>query len=587
LFDDMSFIFGLMRVVMALAVRAVRFLSPRAWRYDVLDIRIKGEIPEELPQTGWVRRFYRARMAFKDYLFALREAKDDPNLKFVILHIKDPELGWGQASELREAIRSLREAGLVVLAFLESADNLSYYLAASCDEIFLVPTGQIMLRGLATEVLFFKGILEKVKVKAELMHAGKYKSASELFTRKSMSPAHREEINDLLDSIFGTMTNDLAKDRKLTVSAIRKLIDRGSFLADEARAHGLVDRLCYEDELDEIVEERLQRRVRRIDFPKYGNVRDVDLPIAFHFRPHRRIALLYATGPISMGQSSDYAPAGPSAGAESIAEALRDIRKSKDIIGTVVRVSSPGGSALASDLIWREIALGKRNPRRDDPEKKHKPLIVSMGDVAASGGYYISCPADSILASPTTITGSIGVVGGKFNLKGLLDVVGLGVETVTRGKAADRDSPFRGFDPEERKRLKMEMDTVYDEFLNKVGRGRNIDLKKVKKLAEGRVWSGAQASKNGLVDQLGGILPAIDLVKEKAGIPKGEKVIIEFFPRKKRFVRIPLFSGSYNIVKKIALREMLSLLPKDIRGIIPLFRAGKPLSIMPYWLKIY
>lgn len=583
----MSLFFSLIRVCMIIIVRALRFLSPRAWRFDTLDISIKGEIPEELPQTGWVRRFYRTKLAFKDYLFALREARDDPNLKFVILHIKDPELGWGQVSELREAIRVLREAGLITIAVLESADNLSYYLAAACDEIFLVPTGQIMLRGLATEVLFFKGILEKVKVKAELLHAGKYKSASELFTRKNMSTAHREEINDILDSLFDTLVNDLAKGRRLTVSEVRKIIDHGSFLADEAKARGLVDKLCYEDEIEEILEERLQRRPRIVNFSRYSSARDIDLPIGLHFKAQPRIALLYATGPISMGQSSDYAPSGPSAGAESITEALREIRESEDIVGAVVRVSSPGGSALASDLIWREVALGKPNPRRDNPDDKPKPLVVSMGDVAASGGYYISCPADTIIANPTTITGSIGVVTGKFNLKGLLDTVGLGVETVTRGKVADRDSALRGFSPEEKKRLKIEMDSVYDDFLRKVSEGRKMDIKAVKKLAQGRVWTGAQAAQNGLVDRLGGLLTALDEVKEKAGIPKHQKVIVDIFPRKKRFVRVPGLSGSRSIIKDIAMRELFSLIPKDIRGIIPLLRSGKPLSLMPYRLKIY
>lgn len=585
IFETMGLPFLLIRLFTLIVMRALRFLTPRAWKYDVLDIRISGEIPEELPQTGWVRRFYRARLTLKDYLFVLKDAKDDPNLKFVIFRIKNPELGWGQVFELRGAIREIREAGISTIAFLESADNRSYYLACACDEIFIPPSGYVALRGLSAQVIFFKGLLDKIKVKPDLMHVGKYKSAAELFTRKSMSEPHREEINEVLDSIIKTVTNDLADDRRLTVKEIQRLIDKGGFLAEEAKKSGLVDKLCYEDEILEIIEERLCKRPRRAGIGQYEMARMLDLPLSFHFKPRKRIALLFATGPIALGESTDYSPSGPTVGADTIAETLRELRMSSDTVGLVMRVSSPGGSALASDLIWREVSLGLEDPRRSNPDKPKKPVIVSMGDVAASGGYYISCCADTIMATPLTITGSIGVVGGKINIGHLAESLGITVETISRGKSANRDSIFHAFTPEEKKRVKLEMEAVYEDFLDRVQRGRKMETAQVKKIAQGRVWTGEQALANGLIDMEGGLLKAIEEVKRRAGIPESEKVLVDIYPRRKKFMRLPILGTSR--MKQFAVGKIASMLPVEIRAFLPLLHSQQPLALMPYKLKIY
>ena len=582
----MGLIAAAIQIFMILMARGARFLSPRAWRHDLLEVKLDGDIPEELPQAGFFKRIIGTRLAFRDYLFALREAKDDPNLSAVIFQIREPDIGWARAWELREIIGELRQAGLATAAFLESADNLSYYIAAACDEIFLVPSGQVRIRGLAGEVIFLKKALDKLGIKAEMSHAGKYKSAHEMFTRASMSPEHREEVNDILDNIYELWIGEISRDRHISEKRMKALVDRGNFSASEAKESGLVDRLCYEDEIKGIYEERLFRRPRRASLLRYVSYRAVDIPLAMHFKTRPRIAVIYATGPITSGSSSDFSPVGRLAGADSVAESLRMAREDADIAGVMVRVDSPGGSALASDLIWREMQLSVAKDKNSD-EKTPKPFIVSMGDVAASGGYYISSSAHKIMAGPSTITGSIGVIGGKFNVGGLADILGVKVETVTRGAVADMESVFRGYTQGEKKQLQNEIKDVYDDFIKRVSTGRSISPKKVERIAQGRVWTGAQALEKGLIDSIGGFLAAFDELKRSAGIPVTEKVLVDIYPKKKRVMRLPFhrLNSSERARRQIA-ETILSLMPPEIRRLYPLLRENGPMAIMTYFLRI-
>lgn len=564
----------------------MRFLSPRAWRHDLLEVVIDGEMPEELPRAGFLRRFIGSRMTFCDFMLSLRVAKEDPNLSAVIFHVREPDIGWARAWEIRDLIRQLRHSGLATTAFLESADNLSYYIASACDEIFLVPSGDLKIRGLAGEVIFLKKGMDRLGVKAELLHEGKYKSAGEMFTRASISPSHREEINDMLDNLFDRWIADLARDRRIGEKEMKSFVDKGSFLAEDAKKAGLVDRLCYYDEIKEIYEDRLGKRPRKVKLDRYDSYRSLDLPIASPFKVEHRIAILYATGSITSGRSSDFGPTGRSAGADTIAESLHELRDDPDISGVVLRVDSPGGSALASDLIWREIALcRKENAEAEDGEKK--PFIVSMGDVAASGGYYIASMADKIFAGPATITGSIGVIGGKFNIGGLAEMLGINVETVTRGKTADMDNAFRGYTPTEKKIMQEDIKSVYKDFIDRVATGRSIDPKEVEKVAKGRVWLGAQAVENKLVDEIGGLLAAIDEVKKQAGIPLTEKAIIDVYPKRKRVVRLPIpgLDTSHG-AKKYMLHGIMAVLPREMKQLVPLLKERGPLAIIPYFLRI-
>jgi len=572
-----------------LLARAMRYLSPRAWRHDLLDVKLEGEIPEEPPHTGILKHITGMKAPFRDYLLTLREAKDDPHLKAVIFHIREPDIGWSRAWELREIIKELRKCGLTTTAFLESGDNLSYYIAAACDEIFLAPSGQIRIRGLAGETVFIKKLLDKLGIKAEFAQAGKYKAAQETFTRTTMSPAHREEVNDILDNLYDFWISELAGDRHMGEKRMKALVDKGSFLAEEARKSGLADKLCYQDEILDIYEERLGRRPRRVKMSRYLAFRALDRPLSTFLKTAPAVALVYATGPITTGSSSDYAPTGRSTGSDSITESLRRLREDRNVAGIVLRINSPGGSALASDLIWRELALSaaKMNPGDGFDEKKRKPVVVSMGDVAASGGYYIASCADKILAAPVTMTGSIGVFGGKFNISGLARTVGLHVETISRGKTADADSAFRAYTPAEKKRIGAEIKNTYKDFINRVSTGRGFSPRKVEQAAKGRVWLGMQALEKGLIDSAGGLLSALDEVKKSAGIPAEQKVPLEIYPRKKRVIKLPLRGmSSRSRLNDFLAQTALSLLPPETRELYPLLREKGPLALMPYLLKI-
>ena len=583
----MGLIGTLIQIVMVVLARAFRFLTPLAWKHDILEIELDGEMPEELPQAGFLRRFIKSRMTFRDYLLTIKMAKDDPDLSVVLFHIREPDIGWARAWELRELIKQLRQSGLATAAFLESSDNMSYYIATACDEIFLVPSGYVRIRGLAAEVLFLKKGMDKIGVKAEMAHEGKYKSAHEMFTRTTMSPAHREEVDDILDNLFDHWISSIASGRRLGERRMKTLVNRGTFLADAAKKAGLVDKLCYYDEIDDIFEARLRKRVRKIKLNRYGAYRSIDMPLSHHFKVRRRVALLYATGPITSGSSSDFGPTGRSTGSDSIAKSLRELREDKSVAGVVLRVNSPGGSALASDLIWREMAVSVERGCKDGDERGRKPVVVSMGDVAASGGYYIASNADKVMAGPLTVTGSIGVVGGKFNLAGLVDTVGIKVETVTRGKTADMDNALRAYTPAEKKQLQSEIKSVYKDFVNRVSVGRSVTTRKVERIAKGRVWLGMQAVENGLVDETGGLLAALDEVKKLADIPLSEKVILDLYPKKKNIVRMPFkFGGSSTRIKHYISETMMSLLPDEIRQMAPLVKERGPLAVMPYFLKI-
>lgn len=582
-------ILAIFQTASVLIARAVRYLTPRAWRHDLLEVKLEGDIPEELPHTSILKRITGMKTPFRDYLLTLKEAKDDPNLKAAIFHIREPNIGWARAWELREIIKELRNCGLSTTAYLESGDNLSYYIAAACDEIFLAPSGQIRIRGLTGEAVFIKKLLDKVGIKAEFAHAGKYKTAQETFTRVTMSPAHREELNDILDNFYNFWISELASDRHIGEKRMKALVDKGSFLAEEARKSGLADKLCYRDEITDIYEERLGRRPRRVKLTRYLAFRTLDKPLSTFLKTGPAVALLYATGPITTGVSSDYAPTGRSTGSDSITESLRKLRENRNVAGIVLRINSPGGSALASDLIWRELTLSTAgmNPGDGADEKERKPVVVSMGDVAASGGYYISSCADKILAAPLTMTGSIGVFGGKFNVSGLAQTVGLHVETISRGKTADADSAFRAYTPAEKKRVQAEIRSAYKDFLNRVSRGRSLSAHKVEQVARGRVWLGSQALEKGLVDSAGGILSAIEEVKKRAGIPPEQKVPLETYPRKKRMLKLPLRGmSSRSRLRSLLAETALSLLPPEAQELYPLIREKGPLALMPYLLRI-
>ncbi len=536
---------------------------------NVLDLDLRGSVMESAPPSGVMQRFMPApSFSMRELLSGLDFAAEDPTIKVLLLRIGDHDLGWGRATELCEAIKKFRAAGKYAFAFLESPENVDTLIAAACDRIATPPGVPVYLTGLLSEVMYFKGVLEKLEVKPELFSVGKYKSALEPYTRSGMSPAHREAVESLLDSIYGHWTTALARGRGLGVGRIKDLIDQGPWSSEGAKEAGLIDALLYYDQVDDYLEKWLGMAPRRIEFGRFLKVFGPRSTMGDPWGKQKGLALIVATGVIHGGESRSYGMGGGSVGADTLRRALASVREDDAINAVVLRVDSPGGSAAHSDLIWRDVERLARE----------KPVVASMGDVAASGGYYIAMPASHVMASPGTLTGSIGVVGGKMNLKGLYNKVGIKKEYVKRGAHSDISGDYGRLTPELRKKLKSEMETIYKIFVDKAAKARRQDYDQLHQSAQGRVWTGDQAKERGLIDEVGNLMDAINRAKERAGIPATERVPVYLLPRARKFAmpglpfNLPIPGGSSGAFDALLKYEILTEYPH--------------LALMPYQLKI-
>lgn len=494
--------------------------GPRIPPNSVLMLEISGEIPEEGADSFLDRLVAGERKTVLDIDRMLRRASRDPRLAGVLVRIGPLEEGWGKIQELRDAFAAVEASGKPVVASLEFAGTKEYYLATGAGRIAMVPSGVLLLNGLAVQLPFAKGALDRARIRADLEHVGEYKDAGDVFTRERPSTAQLEAMNDLLDSLYGQLIAGIAASRKLTQEKTRETVDRGILSAAQALEAGLVDELAYADQVREGFKKKAAGVVRELDETTYLD------SVRRSRGDGARIALIYATGTIVPGRSSRSQYAGRLMGSDTVAHALAEARRDDGIRAIVLRVDSPGGSGVASDVIWRETQLAR----------KKKPLVVSMSDLAASGGYWISMGADAIVAEPATLTASIGVVGGKFDLGGLYEWVGLHWEILQRGRHADLFTDAHGFTEEQREIVRASMEGFYREFVSRVGEGRKMKREDVERAARGRVWTGQQARDLGLVDRLGGLDVALDLVREKAGIPESRPLSLEVFPRGKGFL---------------------------------------------------
>lgn len=456
------------------------------------------------------------------------KAADDDNLKGLIVHINSPELGWAKMSAFRQAIQRVRDKGKKVYGYLESAGNLDYLLATACDEIVVPESGVLMLVGLRAEVGFYKTLLDKLGIKAEMLRVGEYKSAAEPYSRTEMSPEFRKEMEALLDDLYAHMKHIVAESRKLDEDKVASAIDNGPMTAGRAKELGLIDRVAYEDEIRKSIDEsvapktvkltmRYGRKKIDTDFSGFGGMMKF-MELVMGVEPAKRktstpkIAVINAHGAINTGKSKTDLFGSSSLGSETLIKAIRTANKDSQVKAIVLRVDSPGGSALASDLIWRELEL------------VNKPFVASMGDVAASGGYYISMGADRIFAEPGTITGSIGVVGGKLALEGLYGKLGINTSVISRGKNSGVLSSTTPFANGERESMQALLNDIYAQFTRKAAVGRKMDLDKLEPLARGRIYAGSAALKIGLVDELGSLDDAVASAKKMAGLSEDEKV---------------------------------------------------------------
>jgi protease-4 len=485
----------------------------------------------------------------------------DGSIQAVVLRTGGLPLGGGRGDELRRAIQQLRAAGKRVVFYLESAGDLDYSVASAADRVFAAPQAVLAVNGFSATALFAAAGLDKLGVKAEFVRVGAYKNAPDLFTRSDMSREQREVTNAILDDLYGRYLRQVSEERHLDEGRFRRLLDRGLLTPREAQKEGLVDGLAYPDQLEEEVGKLLG--AGRVSLEKIS----VEPPSVRSPRwaPPAVIGVVRVEGDIARGKGgSDPLGAVDVAASEPIVKRIRSLADDEQVRAIVVRIDSPGGDGTASDMIWRELVRARK--------EKGKPVVASMGDVAASGGYYVAVAADRIFAEPSTITGSIGVFVGKFDLEDLYSTLGLKLVTNKRGKSADLFSTARGLTAEERAMMQGWVDDFYAQFVERVAEGRNLPRERVDALGRGRVWSGQQALDNRLVDSLGGFAEAVDGAKSLAGIAADEQVTLDDPGRGhlSLWPDLQLLPSSLQAIPARTLRA-LSLLgePGTVRAVLP------------------
>ncbi len=488
---------------------------------STLVVRLSGDIPEKSPIDIPIPFLEgQKQLAVHEIWAALRKAAVDPRIKAVVLLPQHPGIGWGKMQEIREDLLKFKKSGKPIFVFLRAPGTRDYYLASATDKIYMTREDILDMKGLRIESMYVKNTLDKLGVTMEFEHVGKYKDAPDMFTRTSMSPETKEVLNSVLDGLNGHLLETLGAARKKSPAEMQAIIDEGPFIAKNAVAKGLIDELLFEDQFYDMVKKQLdQKELKKISVQDYlkaaGTVSGVE--------GKSRVALLLGDGAITRGSATD--PFSNEEGITSVGmtKQLRQVRDDDTIKAVILRVDSPGGDAIASDEILREVKLLSQK----------KPLVISMSDVAASGGYYISMSGDPVVAYPNTLTGSIGVFYGKVNLRGLYDKIGVQKEILKRGQFADIDSDYQPMTPATRKKLREGIEEIYGTFVGLVAESRKKKFEEIDQIAQGRVWLGTQGKGNGLVDELGGIDKAIEMVKLKAKIPANENVKIVVFPPKR------------------------------------------------------
>jgi protease-4 len=550
--------------------------EPSVARRSVLVLRVGGDLAEVAGSdvVGYLRG---ARTpTVRSIVDNLRKAKVDARVQSVLLKPTGFDSPfWGKVQEIRDAVLDFKKSGKPVYAYLEYGGDREYYLATAADRIFLLPATSLDLSGVATYAVFLRGTLDKIGAYPDLHHIGNYKTASNQFTEKSYTAAHREMDESLNRDLYEQLVRGIADGRKKSDADVRRLLDEGPFLPEDALRTGLVDDVIYEDQVGEKLGDA--RGERRLDGDEYARIGAASLGL----NRGPRIAVIYASGTINSGKSGYDAVNGAIAGSETLIDYIRQARRDSSVRAIVLRVDSPGGSAPASDAIWRELMV-TRNERTD------RPLVASMSDLAASGGYYIAMPAQVIVAQPSTLTGSIGVYGGKFVTGGVYEKLGAHIESTSVGRHAEINSPVRPYTREEVKIVEDQLRAFYDQFVEKAAESRHTKPEKIDAVAQGRVWTGRQAKENGLVDELGGLDRAVAIAKQRARIPLESEVELVVYPPRKSFYELlsEQFSGAGDQMAigswmpvKLTRGELEAI--RTLRGPLAIFHRGEPLALMP------
>jgi protease-4 len=498
----------------------------------------------------------------------LRKAAADSRIKAIVLEPEETTLGWGKMQELRADIEQFRKSGKPVYAFLKTPAARDYYLASAANRIYMEPQDYLMLKGARFELMYFRGTLDKLGVTVDVEHDGKYKDYGDMFTRTNMSPETKEVLNSMLDGLYGDLVTGIANGRKKSAEEIRATIDNGPFLSDQALKAGLIDRVRFEDEVfGDLKTDLKQKDLKKVSSRAYSKVSFSSLGLG----GKQRIAFVVAEGDISRGSPDSDGTDGIES--EYFDKILRQVSNDSSVKGAIVRIDSPGGEVTASDELWREM----------NQLSKKKPLVISMSDYAASGGYYMAMTGDPIVAYSGTVTGSIGVVFGKFNLHGLYDKVGITKDEISRGRFADIDSDYQPLSDAGRAKLKEGIDVEYKDFISKVAAGRHRRFEDIEPVAQGRAWLGSQAKNNGLVDEIGGLDRAIEMVKKKAGIAAGESVNLVMYPPRRSIFEMLLQQQSPDPEAQVEAR-IARLLGVKMPGIRPWLRGGM-LEVLPFRLE--
>jgi protease-4 len=546
--------------VVALVLRRGGQGAPALGSNTSLTLNVAGEMPEA-PAAEFGALFEKRPPSLKTLVESLDQAAKDPKVTSVVLRVGTlSDAGWGRVQELRDAVVRYRKSGKPAYAHIEFCGNKEYYLATAATKIYAIPTAILNVAGLNVEVTFLRGTLDKIGVTAQFEGVGKYKNAPNTFTESSFTEPHREQMTALVDSLYAQYLKTIAEARGLTEDEAQQAVDAGPFDAQGAKQAGLVDELLYQDQLDE----RL-KGATRIGPGRY--TRGGRGGFGFDSRP--KLALIYAVGEIIPGESQA-GGFGEFAGSDTVAQALREAREDDDYKAILLRVDSPGGFGPASDVIRREVQLAS----------KEKPVVISMGDYAASGGYYVTIGSSAVVAQPGTITGSIGVFSGKFSLRGLYDKVGLTKETLNRGRYAGLFSEYRPWTDDERAKVRAQNVAFYQDFVRKVAEGRGKTYEEIDAIAQGRVWTGEEAKKNGLVDRLGGLDAAIAVAREKAKLGDAEVALV-VLPERKSFFE--------TVWERQQEEGVETLLPREVRASLDLLRslAGDgPIARLPFDLKV-
>ncbi len=521
-----------------------------------LKIDLGGPIAETAPAR--FPGMSRGALSINDLWYNLERAARDERIRGVVLRVQYLETGFAKIEEIGRLLKRFSASKKPVAAFIVDGGLKEYYLASFADKVIMFKGGALSVNGIAAEAMFLKNTLSKLGVQADIIHIGDYKTAPNTFTEERMTPAHRESTQALIDDLYNAVIEGIASNRKLDAAKVKGILDRSPLPQEEYVKAGLLDSLGYEDD----VFHSLPATYPEVDFKDYAKTRS-PLP----FSGSKKIAVIFASGEINMGNSGGQSLFGGEVlGADTLARQLSQARNNTAVKAVVLRVDSPGGSAVASDVILREAELLARK----------KPLVLSMSDMAASGGYWISLSAHKIFAEPETITGSIGVFSGKFVLKGLYDKIGVNKEIVKTSEFAGMYSDYQAFSENERQKVLGEIQHIYDEFLKKVAANRKMKVADVDKVARGRVWSGRSALKLRLVDGLGGLTDALEEARKLARIPAQERFGVRIYPQKKSFLEM--------IFEMAAVKAEN---PLDVRARLKAYQRYFPAMAMPFALRCF